>query len=279
MRIEKTAWLYPAPVALPLSAVTAPPTADGPEIMSSDCRPAVDVLPKRNFRDFIHLQMLRGDMAGSMAVINGGELGVDIRRAVCFAMYGTHAPKITVHPLRLDDTGIVSVAESIPDALPHRNSALLLIASTDDETPAGKYRTDLEIQCEGGVYYMPVVIDVADAAVVPVDTVPATASAASALDILFSAAREGAFPLAEGEDYSGMLYRLAYHDRMLYEAARSVDRLLTDTLCGCLCDVRTHHDDDAALLTRVRRALVYCMDDRFDAGNRATTMPKGGVSV
>jgi len=113
----------------------------------------------------------------------------------------------------------------------------------------------------------------------PVPTAPLDTPANDPLDILFSAAGEGAFSLYQEEDYTGLLYRLAMHDRMLYNAARSIDPVLTDALVNSLRSVTVHQEDDAALLQRIRRALVYRLDSRFDGGNREPSVPKGGVTV
>lgn len=277
MRIDTTALLYPMAPGTPLTPLSPPPSVGGPKAMDGDCHPAVDVLPTRSFQDHIHLYMLRGDLTASMAVIHGMELGFYIKQARCFTMYGTHAPKLTVHPLCLESG--VRLSPCVPDALPHRCSAMLITVSTDEQTEPGKYRTNLEIQGESSVFYLPIVIDVANATALPVETVPVTVPRTDPLDILFSAAGTGAFELYEGNDYTALLYCLALHDRMLYNTARQTDPLLTDTLTGSLAHVTRHHEDDAALLQRIRRALVYRLDPQFDGGNREPSVPKGGVIV
>ena len=64
------------------------------------------------------------------------------------------------------------------------------------------------------------------------------------------------------------LYRAALADRRLFAAARAADPLLTDTLLASLRAVRTHCEDDADLLRKIRRTLVHRLDGRFAAGNR-----------
>ena len=181
------------------------------------------------------------------------ELGVFIRRARLFAFYGQHAPRLEVRPLRLD--GSVRLAEAIPSVLPHQNTALLLSAVTFPDTPPGIYRTNLEMEGEAGVTYL------------PVETRPGPALT-DPLDILFSAAEDGPFLLPEAEGYAGVLYRAALADRRLFAAARAADPLLTDTLLASLRAVRTHCEDDADLLRKIRRTLVHRLDGRFAAGNR-----------
>ena len=53
-----------------------------------------------------------------------------------------------------------------------------------------------------------------------------------------------------------------------HAAARAADPLLTDTLLASLRAVRTHCEDDADLLRKIRRTLVHRLDGRFAAGNR-----------
>lgn len=277
MRIDQTAILYPAAPGTPITPLSPPPSVGGPQAMDGDCHPAVDMLPTRSYRDYIHLYMLRNDLTGSMAVINGMDLGFYVKQVQCFTMYGAHAPRLTVHPLSIDDG--TRISSFVPDALPHRSTAVLITVSTDQQTEPGKYRTNLEIQGEASVFYMPVVIDVADAQALPVEIVPLTEPAADPLDILFSAAGQAPFGFYEGEDYAGVLYRLALHHRMLYHTARQTDPLLTDMLVNSLARVTDHHEDDAALLQRVRRALVYRLDSQFEGGNREPSVPKGGVIV
>lgn len=273
MRIEKTALLYPAPLGMPLTPLTPPPSTGGPQAMDGDIHPAVDPRLERSFQDCARLYMARGDFSGCMAVIHGLELGLYVRRARCFTLYGAHAPQIAVHPLALGEP--VRLSQTVPPALPHRCTALLLTVTTAPDTPPGKYRTNLEIEGEAAVSYLPVVIDVADTLLQPVET-SAPAADADPLSILFSAAEEGPLPFREGEDYAGLLYRAARHDRMLYQAARRVDPLLTDTLLAGLRAAQPRGEDDAALLHKVRRTLVYRLDSRFDAGNREPIMNQGG---
>lgn len=78
----------------------------------------------------------------------------------------------------------------------------------------------------------------------------------------------GPFLLPEAEGYAGVLYRAALADRRLFAAARAADPLLTDTLLASLRAVRTHCEDDADLLRKIRRTLVHRLDGRFAAGNR-----------
>ena len=277
MRIDKTALLYPMPAGTPLTPLSPPPSVGGHLAMDGDCHPAVDVLPTRSYQDAIRLYMLRGDMTAGMAVIHGLELGFYVKNARCFTMYGSHAPRLTVHPLALD--GKMRLSPCVPDALPHRCTAMLITAQTDALTEPGKYRTNLEIQGEAAVFYLPIVVDVADAVAKPISTVPLEVPAEDPLDILFSAADEGEFPLYQGENYAGLLYQIALHDRMLYSTARHIDPILTDALVDSLKQVTVHHEDDAALLQRIRRALVYRLDSRFEGGNREPSVPKGGVTV
>ena len=253
MRIETTGLLYPAPLGAPLTPQTPPPSTDGPAAMDGDIRPAVDALPLRGRREYAQLCLLRDDFAACLAVVNGMELGVFIRRARLFAFYGQHAPRLEVRPLRLD--GSVRLAEAIPSVLPHQNPALLLSAVTFPDTPPGIYRTNLEMEGEAGVTYL------------PVETRPGPALT-DPLDILFSAAEDGPFLLPEAEGYAGVLYRAALADRRLFAAARAADPLLTDTLLASLRAVRTHCEDDADLLRKIRRTLVHRLDGRFAAGNR-----------
>lgn len=104
--------------------------------------------------------LLRDDFAACLAVVNGMELGVFIRpRPWLFAFYGQRAPRLEVRPLRLD--GSVRLAEAIPSVLPHQNTALLLSAVTFPDTPPGIYRTNLEMEGEAGVTYLPVAVEVA----------------------------------------------------------------------------------------------------------------------
>ena len=156
MRIETTGLLYPAPLGAPLTPQTPPPSTDGPAAMDGDIHPAVDALPLRGRREYAQLCLLRDDFAACLAVVNGMELGVFIRRARLFAFYGQRAPRLEVRPLRLD--GSVRLAEAIPSVLPHQNTALLLSAVTFPDTPPGIYRTNLEMEGEGGVTYLPVAV-------------------------------------------------------------------------------------------------------------------------
>lgn len=127
--------------------------------MDGDIHPAVDALPLRGRREYAQLCLLRDDFAACLAVVNGMELGVFIRRARLFAFYGQRAPRLEVRPLRLD--GSVRLAEAIPSVLPHQNTALLLSAVTFPDTPPGIYRTNLEVEGEAGVTYLPVAVEVA----------------------------------------------------------------------------------------------------------------------
>ena len=102
MRIETTGLLYPAPLGAPLTPQTPPPSTDGPAAMDGDIRPAVDALPLRGRREYAQLCLLRDDFAACLAVVNGMELGVFIRRARLFAFYGQRAPRLEVRPLWLD---------------------------------------------------------------------------------------------------------------------------------------------------------------------------------
>ena len=102
MRIETTGLLYPAPLGAPLTPQTPPPSTDGPAAMDGDIRPAVDALPLRGRREYAQLCLLRDDFAACLAVVNGMELGVFIRRARLFAFYGQRAPRLDVRPLWLD---------------------------------------------------------------------------------------------------------------------------------------------------------------------------------
>ncbi len=265
MRIETTGLLYPAPLGAPLTPQTPPPSTDGPAAMDGDIRPAVDALPLRGRREYAQLCLLRDDFAACLAVVNGMELGVFIRRARLFAFYGQRAPRLEVRPLRLD--GSVRLAEAIPSVLPHQNTALLLSAVTFPDTPPGIYRTNLEVEGEAGVTYLPVAVEVAGVTAPPVETRTGPALT-DPLDILFSAAGDGPFLLPEAEGYTGVLYRAALADRRLFAAARTADPLLTDTLLASLRAVRTHCEDDADLLRKIRRTLVHRLDGRFAAGNR-----------
>ena len=265
MRIETTGLLYPAPLGAPRTPQTPPPSTDGPAAMDGDIHPAVDALPLRGRREYAQLCLLRDDFAACLAVVNGMELGVFIRRARLFAFYGQRAPRLEVRPLRLD--GSVRLAEAIPSVLPHQNTALLLSAVTFPDTPPGIYRTNLEMEGEGGVTYLPVAVEVAGVTAPPVETRTGPALT-DPLDILFSAAGDGPFLLPEAEGYAGVLYRAALADRRLFAAARAADPLLTDTLLASLRAVRTHCEDDADLLRKIRRTLVHRLDGRFAAGNR-----------
>ena len=265
MRIETTGLLYPAPRRAPRPPPTPPPPPDGPAAMDGDIHPAVDALPLRGRREYAQLCLLRDDFAACLAVVNGMELGVFIRRARLFAFYGQRAPRLEVRPLRLD--GSVRLAEAIPSVLPHQNTALLLSAVTFPDTPPGIYRTNLEVEGEAGVTYLPVAVEVAGVTAPPVETRTGPALT-DPLDILFSAAGDGPFLLPEAEGYAGVLYRAALADRRLFAAARAADPLLTDTLLASLRAVRTHCEDDADLLRKIRRTLVHRLDGRFAAGNR-----------
>lgn len=200
MRIETTGLLYPAPLGAPLTPQTPAALHGWPGGHGWRYPPAVDALPLRGRREYAQLCLLRDDFAACLAVVNGMELGVFIRRARLFAFYGQRAPRLEVRPLRLD--GSVRLAEAIPSVLPHQNTALLLSAVTFPDTPPGIYRTNLEVEGEAGVTYLPVAVEVAGVTAPPVETRTGPALT-DPLDILFSAAGDGPFLLPGGGGIRG----------------------------------------------------------------------------
>ena len=267
MHIENnTALLYVAPPAAVLTPETPPPSCGGPALMDGTIHPAVDTLLQRNFQEFAHVCVARSDYSAFILVINGMIEGYYVKRLRCFPMYGEHAPKTSVMPLNISNG--IELCEESPIALPHRNIAYLITVSTDDQTLPGKYRTSIEVEGEAGVTYVPVVIDVGDADLVEITTTPLVTPLENPLDILYTAASASPFAFYDSEDYRGILYRVALHNRKLYQTALDRDPTLTNALLSSLRSVSSPVEDDALLFQKLRKTLLYRLDDRFRQGNR-----------
>lgn len=278
MRIKgHSAILFTACPGSLITASTPPPSTDGQELMDGDIHPAVDAIPLRSFKEYALLSMARNDFSGCLIVINGMKEGFYYKNARCFAMYGEHAPKATVYPVKLplndDNSTGISLSTDFESAFPLRNSAFLVTFSTDAVTPPGQYRTNIEVEGEDSVTYLPIVINVADAILKPVPAENLTlAAAVSDLEVMYTAPRlhgtDKPSPLYPSSEYTGLISQFALHDRMLYQAAHQMDPLLTHSLLSSLCEVKTVHRDDALLFHSVRRTLVNRLDNRFGHGNR-----------
>lgn len=274
MKVQETGLMYAAAMGVPMDPTTPPPTVDGPKYMVATAVPTIDPLPTRGFANYAHLCLGRDDMTGCTVVVYGGDIGVYTRRMRVFKLYGSAAPQLELIPLTLLGDR-VEVSPHPMSAMPHESIAFLLVARSTPDTKPGKYRTNIEIEGEGTVDYLSVVIDVADIQLTKTETV-ATDAIGEPLDILFSAAKTGPFAMPQASGYKGLMAEAAYANHRLFATVAAIDPLLTDALVSSLRAVTDHIEDDALLLQKVRQTLLYRVDDRFEIGNREPLTKKEG---
>lgn len=275
MKVQESGLLYAAAMGMPLKPGTPPPTVGGPEHMVASARPTIDPLPVRSFDNYAHLCLGRDDMTGCSILVYGGDVGVYVRRARVFTLYGSTAPTLELIPLTLLGDR-VEISPHPLSAMPHETVAFLLIARSTPQTKPGKYRTNIEIEGEGTVDYLSVVVDVCDVLLTHTDIHAADKCLNDPLEILFSAAHEGAFAMFPATGYAEQMYQAALNNHRLYATVAQTDPLLTESLVSSLRSVTTHIEDDALLLKKVRQTLLYRLDNRFMIGNREPLPKKEG---
>lgn len=274
MKVQEAGLMYATALGAPMKPTTPPPTVDGPKYMVATALPTIDPLPTRSFANYAHLCLGRDDMTGCTIVVYGGDIGVYSRRVRVFSLYGSTAPQLELIPLNLTGKQ-VEVSPQPMSAMPHESVAFLLVARSTPDTKPGKYRTNIEVEGEGTVDYLSVVIDVADLQLNKTERVT-TDRVGTPLEILFSAAKAGAFAMPRAEGYAALMAEAAYANHRLFNTLASIDPLLTEALTSSLQAVTTHIEDDALLLQKVRQTLLYRADDRFEIGNREPLPKKEG---
>lgn len=267
MYVQDTGIINPAPFAAFIKPETPPPTFGATKSMDATVHPNVDPLPVRNFNPFAHLCLGKNDITACTIVVNGTNMGVYSRRARVFSLYGKNAPTVEIIPIYIDKP-LPYFAPETRSSMPYQNSAFILKVTTDANTKAGKYRTNIEIEGENEVDYLSVVIDVADVLLNEYQITESCVSEFSQLDILLSAAKNTLLKPTDLNGYNELLFQIAKSNMKLYRTAIEYNPTLANILINSLAKIKDQTFDDSGLIAKVRKTMLYSMDEQFDCGNK-----------